>query len=353
MRFYRSLHALDLHPPSYSDPFIVQWVIPDPVDERERMFIVFNGVEEYMRHYMKGRYRTCHELFTSINGNALMGHPSFDIDMTGTPPPSWQEDLIWDIKMAIETVAPSVPIPDLVPVWMTSKNPSKLSKHLTIRNVALTSWRLQMKAIVRVLKSSPTRSHPMVIEAIDDGIYRTNGSLRLPLNGKPSDGKIVSPLVMDDPTHSFLDGLVLIYEANLHTMKGATIIGPSDMRDEYRPVKESHLDDDDVEYDGSIVTEAFKFIDKIWGTGLTIGHVGGRFVPLKRERPGRCPISRVTHDSDNAYILIRNDGSIMFGCHRGCKLKGKKLININTHNDGVDRVLMPIILARLKQLERM
>lgn len=316
------------------------------------MFIVFDGVEEYMRHYVKGRYRTCHELFTSINGNALMGHPSFDIDMTGTPPPSWQEDLIWDIKMAIETVAPSVPIPDLVPVWMTSKNPSKLSKHLTIRNVALTSWRLQMKAIVRVLKSSPTRSHPMVIEAIDDGIYRTNGSLRLPLNGKPSDGKIVSPLVMDDPTHSFLDGLVLIYEANLHTMEGATIIGPSDMRDEYRPVKESHLDDD-VEYDGSIVTEAFQFMDKIWGTGLTIGHVGGRFIPLKRERPGQCPISSITHDSDNAYILIRNNGSIMFGCHRGCKLIGKKLLDITPHKAGVGHARLPVILDRLERLQRM
>lgn len=69
-----------------------------------------------------------------------------------------------------------------------------------------------------------------IVKAIDDGIYRKSGSLRLPLNSKKpkivtrEDGvvdKIYPPkLVFDDHRHVFRDGVVLIHNRNSDTVNG-------------------------------------------------------------------------------------------------------------------------------------
>lgn len=106
-----------------------------------------------------------------------------------------------------------------------------------------------------------------------------------------------------------------------------------------------------------LVEEAFNQLDKIWGTGLSMTNRGRQdfqgclYIHLQRVKSGQCPFSSIVHESGNAYILVTPDESVMFGCHHGCKLKhGKKLININTHNDGVDHVILAKIMAELKRM---
>lgn len=345
MRFYQSLISLQSNPPSYGDPFIVQWVIPDPTGEQERKYIVFDGVNEYLRHFIKGRYRTCHEVFISIGMKDVTGHPAFDIDMEDPDlPSSWQENLISNINTAMNILFPGIDI-DVVPVWMTSKNPTKLSKHLTIRNVVFTSWAEQMKSLVKIIKSFS--SNNKILDSIDEGIYRKNGSLRLPMNGKkPVNGRSY-PLIMDDKNYTILDGLVLIYNANLYTLEGSHILGLSDMRDEYRPVEVSRQEDTTYSCpDMSIAGDAFSILDKRWDTGLSMSVDIGKFVQLRRNKPGKCPISSNIHESDNAYLLTTHTGKVLFGCHRGCKMaNGSRTIDITAYGTSTEE---NDIMARIR-----
>lgn len=363
MRFYRTIESMLNRLPNYSDPFVLQWEIPEPRDECERLYIVFDGVEEYIRQFRRGRYNTCHECFIPIMGTNIIGHPAFDIDMELQElNPSWQEDLLKDIHRAMKVVFPDIDIDKLVPVWMTGTNPSKISRHLVISNIALTSWSEQMKAIVEVIRDirHPCSSRS-VIEAIDDGIYRRHGSLRLPMNSKrPSpvtsiiDGHKVTemktyPMLLDDPRHTILDGLVLIHEANMYTMNDAIILSIADMKDEYVPVETIH--EEEYEVDDSLAGEAFRRLNQRWDTGLSMGTGTGRFIPLNRMKPGKCPISNIEHESDNAYLLVTSTGRIMYGCHRGCKVNGKsKLMDITPVKKSRGEINAMICMERLQKL---
>lgn len=83
MKFFSNLESIRAANLPYSDPFILQWEIPNPKDNRERMYIVFDGVQEYEKYMNAGRYKTCHEVFLSQTYNKddeVTGHPAFDID---------------------------------------------------------------------------------------------------------------------------------------------------------------------------------------------------------------------------------------------------------------------------------
>lgn len=164
MRFFNTLQSLSSASLSFADPFVVQWEIPEPRDNRERMYIVFDGMEEYEKCLVQGRYTTCHEVFISPNYDSseeVMGHPAFDfdckpetsnssisVDVSTLLPPDWRIQLQNAIIASLCTQYPSHEDELRVLlsnpynwVWMTSPSKDKISAHLTIRCILFPTWR--------------------------------------------------------------------------------------------------------------------------------------------------------------------------------------------------------------------
>lgn len=380
MKFYSNVDSMRTHPPSYSDPFILQWEIPQSRDGTERKYVVFDGVSEYLRMYSNNRYTSCHEVFISQAYNVddeIAGHPAFDIDlklpkdepsalstdelhMRLALPSHWtqmlQEDIIYILcrqypvmEDEIRRVLGELQKSDILVsdngavynpwVWMSSLSLEKISKHLVIGSICFSMWRTQMNILVKELL---TLDRPYT-SAIDEGILRRLGSLRLPLNHKrhtygppditgiPQIIKYSPILTFDDTSHRFTDGLVLIHDANMYTMKNGLLLSPSDLAPEYQhqlntvygiynaPSIYQEPDDGDNESDEELIS-AFIRINKLYSTGLAPGNLSGKYLPLVRKTPGTCPISGRKHDGENAYIF-KKGGKVFFACHRGCCIK--------------------------------
>lgn len=447
MKFYRTYESMRSHPPNYSDPFIVQYELPQSVqnidqNESGRTYIVFDGIGEYLKHHCKGRYTTCHEVFLSQSYNInqdIQGHPAFDIDkklpsnsdtyggynpqtLDTLLPGNWismfQEDVIAilckqypsmekQIKKCLSNTyenkqapisstslgttsntgeEPVTDIPSISDdrdpwVWMTSPSKKKISKHLVILSIIFSKWRAQLKLLVKDLKNL---NRPYS-DCIDDGILRKLGSLRLPLNSKqhkyapdnvttsidinPTNIGVSTPksvtniynnfpqirqiieyspiLTFDNPMHKFTDGLVLIHEANMDTLKDSIMLTPSDLSLQYQELLmsddigfyKSPLISSGEESEMELVSEdklldAFFRMDRCYNTGLTPGTLSGKYLPLIRKSIGTCPISGRIHEGDNAYIFSKN-GTIFYACHRKCTLllngEEKKFINITPY----------------------
>lgn len=311
---------------TYKDPFLVQYEIPEPIDDRTRMYIVFNGVEEYMR-YMH-RYNTCHEVFISSNGwnreDDVEGHPVFDIDAPlDTLSDGWERSLEKDIEEVLCIICP-MKTPEIKEVlsdssnfvWMVSSNKEKISKHLLIRGITFSQWRRMSTVMYRLLK----KNHPF----IDDGIVRCAGSLRMVFNSKVGG----APLYFESDSHIFIDSLVLIHNININTI--GVLLMTSDMDNSilqekdmvYRKVELDDIDDESI--------TAFKYLDEQYNTGLVIGPEENGYISLPRERPGRCPISGRIHDKVGGYLFSKNKKTY-FGCHRKCtiSIRGREYRSID------------------------
>lgn len=362
MKFYNSLESLHANPPRYADPFILQWEIPNPKDNCTRKYIVFDGVSEYMKCYRDGRYTSCHEVFISSTYNThddISAHPVFDIDTThDNIYNGWEKDFENDIISVLSKQYPNHQFTNIISfIWLTSHTSKKVSKHLVLNNICFSTWRLQMKILIDDLK----KIDKTYISGIDDGIIRKCGSLRLPLNHKRHkygdiDINGVYPIIERSPTlqfdnisHTFVDGIVMIHDANIHTMKNGIILQQCHLDSiyltEYSYVANTH--EYDIEYDEfTDSTEydcitAFNRIDKLYDTGLKIGNIGKSYIQLNRYRSGVCPISGHTHDNDNAYLFYKN-GKVYYGCHRKCSItinnkETKKYIDISIE-DGKNSV---------------
>lgn len=339
MKFYSTVESMKSNTPTYSDPFVVQWESPFA---EERRYIVFDGVSEYIRYHTQGRYTTCHEVLIPQSYNMdddIYGHPAFDIDSTDTSicPDTLKRDMMIDIvdTLCLQYPLHSDKIRSLLHidstewVWMTSPSTKKLSKHLVITGICFTMWRLQMKTLVNTLISLG-RSYS---SCIDTGIMRRLGSLRLPLNHKrhiyDDNGDIISlspSLIFDNPIHRFNDGLIMIHDSNMHTMRNCITLSPGDIDSKYTHVaipstpNTSISNTIDVDVDVDELVHAFNKIDSLYDTGLqpsTLSPTG--YLSLVRKYPGTCPISGRIHDNIDAYIY-KKGCKILYGCHRGCTI---------------------------------
>ena len=378
MKFYGSVESMRNHPPSYSDPFILQWEIPNPRDGIERKYIVFDGVSEYWKMHSNNRYTTCHEVFISQAYNVdddIAGHPAFDFDLKlppDSPPALSIDDLYiqvgvphdWTIMLQDDIISilckqyPTMEdeILRLLSdtgrvlandngslfnpwVWMSSPSMIKLSKHLVISAICFAMWRTQMGLLVKELL---TLDRPY-IKCIDEGILRRLGSLRLPLNhkrhihGEP-DMNGIAPIVkyspiltFDDKGHKFTDGLILIHDANMYSMKNGVLLSPSDLAPEYQEQLSNvygiynapsvYQDDNSYgedESDEELII-AFNKINRQYHTGLVPGRLKGKYLPLIRKEIGVCPVTSKKHGGDNAFCF-KKDGKVYYKCHRGCSL---------------------------------
>lgn len=361
MRFFSTFSAISNAGLSYQDPFIVQWEIPYPKTDATRKYIVFENISEYLTYYKQGRYTTCHEVFVGKTYNQkedIYGHPAFDIDAEYdkyTLEHDWKLRLINDLRQVIEVQYPTKKVEDLAPIWMDSSTSLKVSKHLLISGITFPMWRGQMKIIhTGLLSLYEDKDVPNYIKALDQGILRTTGSLRLPLNSKcPNPLKETPKIVFEDPKHKFEDGLIMCHNENLQSFKDSTILMPSMLT----PDLQSELDycgfnkmlksliynnNNQIEGDEGEFAEAFNLWNSKWNTGLEPGGMNGQFMTLNRKFPGKCPISDRIHDTDNAYLFMCGS-QIHFGCHRGCQINiggfQKKSISIQINTSESNRIL--------------
>jgi len=315
MRIFSSLDHVARWVCPYQDPFIVMWEIPSDqkVDECDRKFIVFNGIDEYKR----SSYRTCHEVLipnTLSMEDDVMGYPAFDIDgpLSMANRKGWEEEFENDVANILSKIHPSkeTNIKDSVDfVWLISPSDKKVSRHLVVRGVVFVEWRYSSTILYREMKKWG--------DCIDGNILRKKGCLRLPLNSKV-DGM---PLVFRDD-RPFEDGVILIHEWN--RCDKMVPLFPNDIDPSFLTItdiigKEGRLVDD---VDDSICGKAFSDLDTTFNTGLKIsGESGSKgFINLTRQRPGTCPISGKVHDRVGAYMYM-SKGRVYYGCHRGCTLR--------------------------------
>lgn len=342
MRFYSTVEAMRFNSPPYGDPFILQWEIPNPRDDQERKYVVFDGIAEYLRYFKQGRYTTCHEVILNSNydpKSEVAGHPAFDLDIKLDKniqiPDKWQQDLQDDLLYVLKIQYPdadfNLQIPDSEWVWISSDNPTKISKHLILRSIVFSMWKSQMKILIDTLRNmQQKKSSQHIIDCIDSSITRNLGSLRLPLNSKKPveiDGHTYSyPLHFDNPKHTFLDGIILLHDDTGYISRSSTYLTPSDLHEEYTQKYSIHVEkrissieqlDDESEDE---LVQCFYKLNKRIDTGLQVSGSSGGFLQLRRYQPGLCPISRRIHESDGAY-MFKKGYNIMYGCHRGCRTK--------------------------------
>lgn len=330
MKFYNSIEAMKSKPPLIENPFILQWEIPNPISEATRKYCVFNGVKEYLTYLNVGRYNTCHEVFISSTFNPseeVIGHPAFDIDIhADTIPPNWQTLLEEDITYLLNAQYPILNLKkdDIIWVWMSSNSIGKTSKHLVLKNIIFTTWRSQMKLLIENIKELPLEhknSSNIILDSLDLGITRKSGSLRLPLNAKVSN--INAIITFDDPSHKFIDGLVMIY--NESNISGSHMITISDLSPLYMPkckyIIPSYIEDADPEpiINSNDIISTFNRLNKDNQLGLIPSTIDEKVVALKRNKSASCYISGKVHDNDNAYIFKKGE-DIYFACHRGCTI---------------------------------
>lgn len=357
MRCYGTIESMKANPPPYGDPFITQWEIPNPKDSRTRMYAVFDGIREYLSMHARGRFNTCHEVLISATydpDDDIQGHPAFDIDMhpdeIHVPDewPSMLEELIY------HTLSKQYPCFDshISYVWMESKHPHKISRHLVLGNICFSSWHAQMRILVNDMIDS---SAPIWVQkGIDTGILRRYGSLRLPLNRKVAPG---SPLmVFMDTKHTFLDGIIQVHNDTLYTIKDAHPLRICDLSPDYRDQDVSHIrsttiaDHDSMPIidtdDENEMVSAFHALDRRYHTGLDTASISGIYLQLRRQSPGMCPISLREHEHDNAIIFKKNS-RIYYACHRGCSIciegRTRKCIDITPY----DTIHKQDMLARI------
>lgn len=342
MRFYSTIEAMRFNSPPYGDPFILQWEIPNPKDGQERKYVVFDGIEEYLRYFRQGRYTTCHEVIINSNYDPkaeVAGHPAFDLDIkleAGISiPDTWQQDFQCDLLSVLQIQYPeadfNIQVPDSEWVWISSDNPTKISKHLVLRSVVFSMWKTQMKILIDTLSNMPSKkSSPHIISCVDAAITRNLGSLRLPLNSKKPveiDGHTYSyPLHFDNPQHTFLDGIILLHDDTGYISRSSVYLTPSELHEEYTRKYAIHVEKRiapteqlDEESEDELV-QCFYRLNKRIDTGLQVSGVSGGFLQLRRSHPGLCPISRRVHESDGSY-MFKKGYNIMYGCHRGCTTK--------------------------------
>ena len=314
MRVFPNLNFLKWSSISYIDPFIVQ---REHDQDNIRDYLVFDGVDEYL----SSTERSCHEVFIAglSPDSDVMAHPAFDIDMKlDKAYQGWESDFEQDVRKAMKSIFPCLDTDTLEFVWLISATSGKVSRHIVVQGVTFQTWRYTMTVLIKQLSSWG--------HAVDAAIYRKKGSLRLPLNRKK--GKDSPILTFRDSHHTFKDGLVMIYNYNAPTI--SNLLSKDDMEihdDSIDQVIGIDIDadeiydqEDDLEANASLAKRAFQRIDKMYDTGLVMKKSdSGSFITLVREKPGKCPLSRTVHDSENGYLNIK-DNKVLMGCHRKCTI---------------------------------
>jgi len=270
------------------------------------------------------------------------GRPVFDFDVKGWVPSDFKDQVEDTLLEVFERYIPNFD-GRIEFVWSTSQNPSKFSKHLTLRNIYLEPW-LQLLRIIYQLFSWTWDEKYFWIHSeklFDRQIVRQNASLRM-VGSRKLDGH---PLVLDDPHYKFKDSLIRIYLVQdfqgVHRIRlddfSPKILGDlqeywdePDKQDASSKIKKTDINlpagptGEKYSYPSEIYRRAFQLFCRIDPSTFRMGKIKGSLVTLIRLRPRCCLLSGRLHESENAFLIIRivqGCYSVRFGCYRFCSHK--------------------------------
>jgi hypothetical protein len=238
------------------------------------------------------------------------------------------------IITVINTYFKHISTDKLIFVWSTSENPTKFSRHLTVKNLYFVDWMSMSKCFYKLfcIVWDETENWISSGKFVDFQIVRHNASLRM-VGSSKIDGY---NLVMDNPSHKLIDSLIRIYnQKDLAKEQIVTMnnFGETAKRFYNEETKPKHKDfvarapvtnKRECAFSKQVYEAAFRMVNLITGSIFDVGKISGPIMGLLRVNVGHCILSNKKHESENAYVVIsysdRKDRySVAFGCHRNCK----------------------------------
>lgn len=321
-----------------------------------RYYTVFPFFKEFLKN--RERYIHCHELIVNHVNNKVnaAGRLVFDFDLkydeTEYVIPKKFKDQIENIVVeVVERYFNNVDLQRLEFVWSTSQNPSKFSKHLTVKNMYFDNWISMSRTFYKLFCIVWDEYHKWIPSSklIDMQIVRNKGSLRM-VGSKKINGY---PLIFDNTNHKLTDSLIRIYFKTQRENEQLVTIDNINNGVFDNVLYESNADDDQLDYDfdasNSIVInfaratklsktsnksvssapsyemaiyrKAFTMYNDIVPGIFKMGSINGSILSLLRLKPSKCIMSGKQHDSENAYLVItktESEYSVKFGCYRNC-----------------------------------
>lgn len=250
-----------------------------------------------------------------------------------------------------------------------SKDNKKISFHIIITGIYFEDVRYHKIFVDHILKHfdaerkrvNPKLASKVYTEChIDKQIYKKTFSLRLPGCAKKGKGELrikkfyawfnISDGELRSKTYDglFLDSL-LTYVENCERYE---ILENSEVMKKYKQVEEPERLLVDVNVPENIMEIYEEFAKKnnmdVMKRRETNVRRGATFVSLLRNKPSYCIICKRTHHSDNAYLIVTQNG-ISYACYRSNEkyyidknLEGVREVVKEEDDDEVDKIMAAI-----------
>ena len=306
--------------------------------ERKRRYLGFDDIYVYIGAMTS--YPHCHEIMHE-NYNELMplgGRLAFDIDVTERyngvdyVDVTFQRDLRQSIRDVMMTfynkqwndnqynkMFDEDKTIDFV--WTTCKNDKKMSKHLIVKGFYFVDDWVQQSKVFYALLADMMAHNSMFwyikSPIIDRQLIKTNTTLRMPGNSKIG-GNV---LTFDETRHTFMDGLIKLYEPKQYTKELMISYGDYNMVEMNKLSKVKELISGDTVYASDPLTEGD--IGKImqlfepYNKGVFVPmNIRGPYVNLRRLRASKCLVSgSCVHEMENSFIFVK-DRMVKYSCRR-------------------------------------
>ena len=297
--------------------YIVGWFQPN-----RHQYLSFASYDDFCigRH----TYSSLHELIiyadgsnnTNIFTSRRDGRLCFDFDLKMADIDSTFDVKMWmtNVESVIKDIATTL-YHEIDPailkfVWSTSDNPTKVSKHLTVKNLYYEDWILMSRQFYRMFVQK-WNFYPAAGKFVDKQIIRKNAALRFVGSTKP-DGSSV--LRMDDPTIPFEDSLI---RPTLSWYSGnEQYVSYDKLKFPCYPFREATPKTMVLSNHCPIDTNHF-LDERAFRPAKNITYRDDEVVIHKYHRigPSYCNICDRIHHRENAYVKFHN-GAVTYHCYR-------------------------------------
>lgn len=334
---------------------------------RTREYFAFDSFEQFLEH--RDLFPHAHEVIFGRFSDMQQGRLIFDFDFdkpwAGVKPNFVPEDFEEEMEKLIGDVFnkfyTNVDVEKLEFVWIVSETFDKWSKHLVVKNAFFAeNWKLQIQCFYQLLLGLCHEEKRFRIETeklIDYQVARNNATMRIVGSTKYEKDKV---LEIESGLYNIYDAMVQLYrrediKKEQHIYLDQRNNKPLDdmifgdvqtvMHNKfYRKVCELaridltrpdsnfsslDLDDEDVKASFKALENYFECCFKEpFNKAFKVRNVVGSLIDLDRCRQSKCLLSQRVHESENAFLTVKENGEIYFHCRRGCEFKGRKAIRI-------------------------
>src|ERR1044071_6363767 len=313
-----------------------------------RYFTVFPTFKDFLIH--RNEFLNSHEiLLDHIKCKPNMsGRLVFDFDIKEKNiPTNFKSHVEKIICLVIKKYFRDVNVDLFVYVWSTSENPTKFSKHLTVKGLHFDNWMELSSVFYKLFYVEWKKKYDWIdpTDLVDFQIIRNKTSLRMVGSSKIGG----FPLVFDNAAHKLTDSLIRIYFKNKRLSEQT--ITMSNLKPDLKinhmfPQHLNHLnhlnnvntnptkfkiisngivqEENKPTYSREVYQATFELFETYQSNVFTKGKIRGKYLTLIRIKPFNCLISNNHHENENAFLTINKHEtfySVTFGCFRKCHPK--------------------------------